>query len=293
MRVLSFAVCALIAAVSARKPFFQDCDFENDNEKPGKFGNPTFFDITYDGTVIYGLIPEGPGPYPLLGFMHGSTGQWEMYQENLTHFASHGFVVVFPHIRGPKEDTNPLVTNTNGEYLIKAINWAIAENSDKDSQLYGMVDSENVIYAGHSMGATCSIKGSHSQLDDENIKLTVAMHPGICGPLGPPPSPATWETNQMAELAEKHPVFMTTAKNDGAFWPAPATASHEKGCFEKSFNKASASAQGIFIDFKEEECEEDDARSPFPDGGHCCPLRNADGGKPENPWLLVALKLYG
>lgn len=157
MRIISFAVSALIAAVAASKPFFQDCDFINDNAKPGKFGEPTFFDITYDGTVIYGLIPPGKGPFPLIGFMHGSTGEWGMYEENLTHFATHGFVVVFPHIKGPKEDTNPLTTNTNGKYLIKAINWAIEENSNKDSELYGMVDTENVVYAGHSMGATCSI----------------------------------------------------------------------------------------------------------------------------------------
>lgn len=96
----------------------------------------------------------------------------------------------------------------------------------------------------------------------------------------------------MKKLANKHPVFMTTAKNDGAFWPAPQTASHEFGCFEKSLDSADEGAVGVFIDFKKEECEEDDARAPYPDGGHCCPLRTADGGRPENPWLLVALKLY-
>ena len=47
-----------------------------------------------------------------------------------------------------------------------------------------------------------------------------------------------------------------------------------------------------FIEFSKEACTEDHDRDPFPDGGHNCPMRKLDGGAPENPWVLVALKLY-
>ena len=94
--------------------------------------------------------------------MHGSTGEWDFYSQNLMHFASHGFIVVFPYIKTPEKDKSPLTTDTSGEYLINAVNWAKAQNDVVGSHLYGKVDTENVIYAGHSMGATCSIKGSFS-----------------------------------------------------------------------------------------------------------------------------------
>ena len=102
---------------------FADCDFDKDSQA-GPYAPVKFFNITYDGTVIYGLIPHGDGPFPLVGYMHGSTGEWGMYGTNLEHFASHGFVVVFPHIKSPDADKHWWETNTDGKYLIKAINWA-------------------------------------------------------------------------------------------------------------------------------------------------------------------------
>merc|ERR1711990_1239599 len=86
--------------------------------------------------------------------MHGSTGQYEMYDQNLEHFASHGFVIVFPHIKSPEKDKKPLTTDTKGVYLMKAIDWALEQNQVKESPLYGLVDINKVIYAGHSMGVT-------------------------------------------------------------------------------------------------------------------------------------------
>jgi hypothetical protein len=61
-----------------------------------------------------------------MGFMHGGTGCYEMYDQNLEHFASHGFVIVFPHVKSPEKDRSPLVTDTKGKVLAKAINWAIS-----------------------------------------------------------------------------------------------------------------------------------------------------------------------
>jgi len=55
---------------------------------------------------------------------------------------------------------------------------------------------ENLVIAGHSMGATCSIMASSQAPKDgvklDNLKLVITQHPGICGPFGPPPWPSTW-----------------------------------------------------------------------------------------------------
>ena len=103
-----------------------------------------------------------------------------------------------------------------------------------------MIDEDNVVVAGHSMGATCSIMASYTM---DPVKLTVTQHPGICGPYGPPPSPNTWMPKNLAAVMDKNPVLFTTATNDGAFWPAPLTAEHEYGCFNKTLEDISSSAK--------------------------------------------------
>jgi dienelactone hydrolase len=265
-----------------------DCDHAKDIEQ-GPFGPAEFFNITWDKTIFYGWIPKGKKgqQFPLLTFMHGSTGQWEMYNDNLELYASHGAVVIFPHIKSPEKDKNPLTTNTNGEFLLKSVEFATNATADPNSPLYGKVDTESVVYAGHSMGATCSIMAS--KRSSVKAKLTITQHPGICGPFGPPPSPDTWMPHDLSAVSIDHPVLFTTATNDGAFWPAPMTAKHELGCFNDSMIDGSVAA---FAQFSAEACPNDHARDPFPDGGHNCPMRFADGGRPETWWVLTAFKLY-
>jgi len=165
-------IVAIISVAFASK--WADCDFEND-ENQGPYGPPAMLNTTVNGSVLYGWIPEGDGPFPLVGFNHGSTGQWPMYSDSLNLWASHGFIIVFPFIKSPDYDKHFYATNTDGKYLVQAINWATAQNEVPGSVLEGKVDTKNIVFSGHSMGATCSINGSYSQLDiNPNIKLTVA-----------------------------------------------------------------------------------------------------------------------
>jgi len=95
-----------------------------------------------------------------------------MYNDNLKHFSSHGFIVLFPFIKSPEKDKNPLTTNTDGKYLLKAIEYATAANSDPTSPLDSIVDLDNIIIAGHSMGATCSIMASKTL--PKGVKASIA-----------------------------------------------------------------------------------------------------------------------
>merc|ERR1711998_400992 len=151
--------------------------------------------------------------FPLVPYMHGSTGQWEFYSENLMHVASHGFIIVFPFIKSPDGDKHWWTTNTDGEYLLKSIEFAEAMSTDASSPLNGLVDMSNIVTAGHSMGATCSIMAAtriaNGELPGKSLKLAVAQHPGICGPIGPPPYPATWMKSDLATLANASPFLMT------------------------------------------------------------------------------------
>ena len=270
MRVSLVAV--LFAAVGAA-----DCDPAEKMAGDGPYA-VEFTNYTWNETIFYGWAPSGDEVHPVVAFMHGSTGQWGFYEENLRRYATHGMIVVFPFIESPEQDKNWWVTNTDGAYLVKAVAFA------KEGPLRDRVDASRVAVAGHSMGATCAIAAGAAGAPG-SYRVVVAQHPGICGPFGPPPWPATWMPGDMADLTAKFPLLMTTATNDGAFLPAPYTAPHEHGCYDKGANGTAA-----FVQFSEAACAEDGAREPLvDDGGHDCPMKI---GVPESPWVLVALKLY-
>merc|ERR1711974_439602 len=110
--------------------------------------------------------------------------------------------------------------------------------------------------------------------------MGVTQHPGICGPIGPPPYPATWMKGDLREVSQRHPVLFTTATNDGAFLPAPLTAKHELGCFNGAMSGASSDAKAVFAQFSAAACNNDGDREPqWSDGGHNCPMKRLYGGR--------------
>lgn len=156
--------------------------------------------------------------------------------------------------------------------------------------MYDLIDFDNIVFAGHSMGATDSLMASHLYEGDKKVVLTVAQHPGLCGPIGPPPKPATWSKADLTDISTKSPILFTTAHNDGAFLPAPLTANHEYNCFAGAIGEEFGSTYpAAFIDFSGKACREDFQHI---DRGHMCPCKTKNGGGPETPWVLTAMKLY-
>jgi len=255
----------------------------------------TNYTVMWEGHPMVVIQPTNPPaqPLPLIVFMHGSTGRLSFYDMNLRNYASHGFVVVFPYIKNPKDDTNPLTTNTNGEFILKGIEMANhSSTANTSSPLFGKVDMSTIVLSGHSMGASCSIMSANRAPTDprvpkDSVKLMVTQHPGICGPFGPPPWPSTWMPADLTQVVDTYPTLFTTATNDGAFWPAPHTAEHELGCYGKAV-PMNGTKPGIFVQFSADACAEDGLFKPFTDGGHDCPFKNSV----ESPWVLTAIKLY-
>ena len=146
-----------------------------------------------------------------------------MYLPNLRNYASHGFVVIFPYIKSPQADGSkfPPVTNTNGEYILHGLKYAKLAAANFSNPLSMYLDMENVVIAGHSMGATCSIMAATSLISSDivnasAIKLVVSQHPGICGPFGPPPSPNTWMKSDLKEVILKsHAVSLSLPSHVG------------------------------------------------------------------------------
>lgn len=142
------------------------------------------------------------------------------------------------------------------------------------------------------MGASSTIMAA-KRLPAGTAKAAVSQHPGICGPFGPPPWPSTWMPSDFTTATAKMPVLLTTATNDGAFWPAPHTAEHELGCFHKATDDSASKASTAFAQFNATACADDGKGGRYDrkwsNGGHDCPMKEHSV---ETVWVLVAAKLY-
>jgi len=297
MRVALAALCGLWLVDATAWP---DCD-KVDMEGNGPYGEQTWFnDTAADGTVVFIFHPTltgGPSSFPVMVFSHGSIGEYAMYVHAIARYVSHGFVVVFPHIKSPTKDTSPLTLDPMGGFTMKGVAYASMANANASNPLKGMLQLENLILAGHSMGASSTIMAS-KKLPAGTVKATIAQHPGICGPFGPPPclGPGalcnTWMPQDFKDVSRDHPMVLTTATNDGAFWPAPYTAEHEYGCYNQSLDSATKGT--IFAQWSADVCQDDGTGGRFgrkwSTGGHDCPMRVHSV---ETPWVLAAAKLYG
>eukprot|EP00931_Biecheleriopsis_adriatica_P073090 TRINITY_DN47448_c0_g1_i1.p1 TRINITY_DN47448_c0_g1~~TRINITY_DN47448_c0_g1_i1.p1 ORF type:complete len:341 (+),score=86.70 TRINITY_DN47448_c0_g1_i1:64-1086(+) len=285
---------AIFCSLASTGFAWPDCSAASVKEL-GSAGNVSTFNASAeDGTLLFVVHPALSGhlaPYPVMVFSHGTTAELAMYEHALEHYASHGFVIIFPHIKSPEADIHPWVLDPKGDFAIKGVHFAVSANVDKTSVLHQQLDLSNLVLVGHSMGASTTIMAA-KRLPAGTAKLAIAQHPGICGPFGPPPSPNTWMPADFHEAAEKLPMLLTTATNDGAFWPAPLTAQHEYGCFNKSTMDATA-AGTAFLQFSADVCQDDQTGGRpgrnWSTGGHDCPMRLQS---PETPWVLVAAKLY-
>jgi poly(3-hydroxybutyrate) depolymerase len=134
---------------------FEDCSEAADGHQPHNGTNgtfaATFHEVQWLGHPMYVLVPSEQRAFPLVVFMHGSTGQFGMYADNLRTVCTHGFIVVFPFIKSPAGDKNPLTTNTDGEFILRGIDFAIHAAANQSSPLFAKVDTSRVVVSGHSV----------------------------------------------------------------------------------------------------------------------------------------------
>jgi hypothetical protein len=88
----------------------------------------------------------------------------------LLQIASNGYLVI--------ANGGPFGSGTNDQHeteLVKAINWAVAENSRKCSQYYGKIDVEKVA----TMGWSCGGGMAHFAAVDPRVDTAVALNSGL------------------------------------------------------------------------------------------------------------------
>lgn len=104
--------------------------------------------------------------YPVITWGNGTCGQTGGYAGLLATVASHGFVVIA---------SNSRFTDGGNMEMLKALDFAKAENENKDSPLFGRLDLEKVGAMGHSQGGSAT---NHAAADPR-IKVVILWNGGL------------------------------------------------------------------------------------------------------------------
>lgn len=116
---------------------------------------------------------------PIIAWGNGACANspWE-HINFLSEVASHGFLVIAIGPM-PKEGERGSGRSASSQ-LIDAIDWAIARNSDKESEFYGKVDISKISVSGMSCGGLQTLETA----PDPRITTAVVCNSGIIGSPG-------------------------------------------------------------------------------------------------------------
>jgi fermentation-respiration switch protein FrsA (DUF1100 family) len=119
----------------------------------------------------------GNGPFPVIVFSHGLTGQPSDYSDLLTPWARAGFVVAapaYPHTSAgvAKVDYADLLNQpADASYVLTKV---LALNSKNGDPLKGRLDPDHVAAAGHSAGGITTL-GMLSGTRDERLTAAAVL----------------------------------------------------------------------------------------------------------------------
>jgi hypothetical protein len=133
------------------------------------------YDAEYTTTLrlrnhtIYRPVVLPDEPLPIVAWGNGACradGTW--FQNILTEFASHGYLVI---ANGRPGGTG----QTDADMLIEAVDWAVAENSRRLSPYRGKLDTDSIAV----MGQSCGGLETYEVADDPRIDTTVIWNSGM------------------------------------------------------------------------------------------------------------------
>jgi dienelactone hydrolase len=125
---------------------------------------------------------------------------WEHYKF-LNEIASHGFLVIATgHI--PMEEVPYNGPRSTSEQQLQSVDWAIAQNADKESPFYGRIDVDAIAAAGMSCGGLQTLDNSA----DPRFKTLMLMNSGLfTNPAGAMPGMPMPEKDKLQNI--KVPVI--------------------------------------------------------------------------------------
>jgi hypothetical protein len=105
--------------------------------------------------------------HPIVAWANGTMYSLDKYAPLLTHWASHGFVVIAGH-------TN---STAGGATLKAAIDWMIAQASTTGSPYFGVLDVQKTAASGHSQGGGATIAAGAGAPGPVPLTTTMPLMP--------------------------------------------------------------------------------------------------------------------
>jgi hypothetical protein len=105
--------------------------------------------------------------HPIVSWANGTLYSVDDYAPLLTHWASHGFVVIAGH-------TN---TTAGGATHKAGIDWLVAQNATSTSPYFALLDPTRIGAAGHSQGGGATIAAGSNKPGITGITTTLPLMP--------------------------------------------------------------------------------------------------------------------
>ena len=155
----------------------------------------------------------GDQKLPIIAWGNGAcfNSPWE-HVNFLNEVASHGFLVVAIGLM-PREEGEQIRDRSQSVQLIDAIDWAIAQNSDKDSRYYQKVDTKKIAISGMSCGGLQTLE----MAADPRLTTIVVCNSGLFeNPVGRMPGMPQVGKERLADI-HTPTLYMLGGKTDIAY----------------------------------------------------------------------------
>jgi hypothetical protein len=150
---------------------------------------------------------------PVIAWGNGAcyNSPWE-HVNFLNEVASHGFLVVAIGTM-PREEGEQEKSRSESKQLLDAIDWAIAQNKDKNSTYFNKIDTDNIAVSGMSCGGLQTLEVA----PDPRISTIVVLNSGLFdNPVGRMPGMPQLKKDQLEKI-HTPTLYLLGGKSDIAY----------------------------------------------------------------------------
>jgi dienelactone hydrolase len=218
MRMIALASAALLSSLA------NAADAQNTESLSGTSGRYTAvmeMDTTLADHTVYrpADLSKVQGKLPVVSFGNGGCiNIGSAFKTLLGEVASHGYLAIATGPIGPEPAVPGPQSKT--ESLVKAIDWAIAENARKGSPYYGRIDTTKIAVAGQSCGGLQAIAvGADPRVTTVLVLNSGIIRGGIPTPDGGTRQPAGYLPASDADLPKLHTpmLYLIGGEKDQAY----------------------------------------------------------------------------
>jgi hypothetical protein len=206
-----FVTCRIAVYTALLSSLANAADAQNTESLSGTSGRYAAvmeMDKTLADHTVYrpAEISKVQGKLPVVSFGNGGCiNIGSAFKTLLGEVASHGYLAIATGPIGPPAGGPSGREQSKTESLVKAIDWAIAENARKGSPYYGRIDTTKIAVAGQSCGGLQAIAvGADPRVTTVLVLNSGIIRGGIPTPDGGTRQPAGYLPASDADLPKLH-----------------------------------------------------------------------------------------